>query len=186
MNQLQILFEHHRKSPWFAEKYDPSPEYANLRARVRKVGWRGRANQFLNDLEEGKFDFGANDSSEEITSPTSPTSPVSPLTTKHEGDESAAPETMNATSGADVAEPIVKNDDDFGMGVDGDEEAADNAGNLKIDTNGKAPSDTKDSSKDEVSVMPEGNQVMIRTIPPDIGRVKLEAVCGSLIPSCFC
>jgi hypothetical protein len=25
-------------------------------------------------------------------------------------------------------------------------------------------------------VMPEGNQVMIRTIPPDIGRVKLEDV----------
>jgi hypothetical protein len=34
---------------------------------------------------------------------------------------------------------------------------------------------------EEISVPPEGNQVMIRTIPPDIGRVKLEEVSVSVL-----
>ena len=50
------MFEHHRKSPWFAEKYDPAPEFQALRTRVRKVGWRGRMDAFVMDLESGKFD----------------------------------------------------------------------------------------------------------------------------------
>lgn len=70
-----------------------------------------------------------------------------------------------------------KDEDDFGLTMDGEEEAADN-GDIKMDMNGKGAFDGKRTLRsDEVSVMPEGNQVMIRTIPPDIGRVKLENVC---------
>ncbi|KAI5122188.1 hypothetical protein M0805_007085 [Coniferiporia weirii] len=161
--QLQTLFDHHRKSPWFAEKYDPSAEYANLRSRVRKVGWRGRMNQFVNDLEDGKFDKTLNESEPESSEPI-----------KEEG--LAAPESGAVDdSGSVKQEDVVKNEDEFGMGMEGEEEAADNAGDIKADANGKASLDAKRPGKDEISVMPEGNQVMIRTIPPDIGRVKLEA-----------
>ncbi|KAH8094761.1 hypothetical protein DFH11DRAFT_1555368 [Phellopilus nigrolimitatus] len=151
--QLQTLFDHHRKSPWFAEKYDPSTEFANVRSRVRKIGWRGRMNQFVNELEDGKFDSSFNENEPE------PSSPVK------EG--SSVPE-----NGA--ADDTVKNEEEFGMGLEGEEEAADNAGDIKTDANGKSTFDAKRPGKDEVSVMPEGNQVMIRTIPPDIGRMKLE------------
>lgn len=114
-NQLQLMFEHHKKSPWFAEKYDPNPEYAALRTRVRKVGWKGRLNSFLHDLEAGKFD----------------------LNQPH-------------TNGVEV-KPTV-GDDDMEAGAQGD----------------------------ELAIPPEGNQVMIRTIPPDIGRSKLEEACAKL------
>ena len=50
------MFDHHRKSPWFAEKYDPTPELQAMRMRVRKSGWRGRMDTFILDLESGKFD----------------------------------------------------------------------------------------------------------------------------------
>ena len=49
----------------------------------------------------------------------------------------------------------------------------------KLDANGKGVENGKRDNRDrgeEVSVSPEGHQVMIRTIPPDIGRVKLETV----------
>jgi hypothetical protein len=49
----------------------------------------------------------------------------------------------------------------------------------KLDANGKSLENGKRDNRDrgeEVSVAPEGHQIMIRTIPPDIGRVKLETV----------
>ncbi|KIJ26976.1 hypothetical protein M422DRAFT_55259 [Sphaerobolus stellatus SS14] len=54
--QLEVMFNHHIKFPWFNEKYNPAPEYVNLRNRVRKDGWKGRPEQFLKDIEEGKYD----------------------------------------------------------------------------------------------------------------------------------
>jgi hypothetical protein len=50
------MFDHLRNFPWFAEKYDPAPEFQALRTRVRKEGWKGRLDTFLLDLESGKFD----------------------------------------------------------------------------------------------------------------------------------
>jgi len=160
--QLQTLFDHHRKSPWFAEKYDPSPEFVSLRTRVRKSGWKGRTNLFLTDLEEGKFDTNLAETEAE------PSSPISPTATR-EKDNFEAPDAAGEGKPEDK-----KEDDDFGLAMDGEEEAADN-GDIKMDMNGKGVFDGKRALRsDEVSVMPEGNQVMIRTIPPDIGRVKLE------------
>ncbi|TDL29176.1 hypothetical protein BD410DRAFT_779501 [Rickenella mellea] len=163
--QLQTLFDHHRKSPWFAEKYDPSPEFVNLRMRVKKIGRKGRLNQFLNDLAEGKFDPKPDE-----PEPSSPS-----VHSKEVKEEEGAAGENGATEDAVVEVEVKKEDGDFG-GMDVDEEAADNDVS-KPGMNGKGPDDSgRLPRSDEVAVFPEGNQVMIRTIPPDIGRVKLEGV----------
>jgi len=152
------MFDHHRKSPWFAEKYDPAPEFESLRTRVRKEGWKGRLNAFLHDLESGKFDPDLNDSEVE---------PSSPVKENGNGDASHA-------DGA--SEDPKPHDDDMQFNGDVDEEGADNELS-RADVNGKSSGDKNRGTRgEEVSVPPEGNQVMIRTIPPDIGRVKLEEV----------
>ncbi len=139
----------------------------SLRTRVRKSGWKGRTNLFLTDLEEGKFDTNLAETEAE------PSSPISPTATR-EKDNFEAP--------GEGKPEDKKEDDEFGLAMDGEEEAADN-GDIKMDMNGKGVFDGKRALRsDEVSVMPEGNQVMIRTIPPDIGRVKLENVC---LKDCF-
>jgi SERRATE/Ars2, N-terminal domain len=138
------MFDHHKKSPWFAEKYDPSPEFAALRTRVRKHGWKGRLNNFLLDLEAGKFDPDSNEPRDEPSSVNAPDA---------------------AAAGEDVKPQV---DDDMQFNLEGDEDGG---------ANGKGPSNKKQENRgDELAVPPEGNQVMIRTIPPDIGRVKLEEV----------
>ncbi|TFK74358.1 hypothetical protein BDN72DRAFT_789083 [Pluteus cervinus] len=165
--QLQTMFDHHRKSPWFAEKYDPAPEFVNLRTRIRKEGWRGRIDAFLVDLENGKFDPDLNETEAE---------PTSPVKESAVGDHASG-----ETNGAGTnAEDPKHGDDDIQFPVDGDDDPVDtDAG--RQDTNGKALQDSKRGSRgEEVSAQPEGNQVMIRTIPPDIGRVKLEEACGKI------
>jgi SERRATE/Ars2, N-terminal domain len=155
------MFDHHKKSPWFAEKYDPSPEFQTLRMRVRKDGWKGRMDTFLHDLESGKFDPDLSESELE------PSSPVSADNASTEVNGVAPP-----VSGDDAKH--VGGDDEMQFAVDADEEPGDND-TSRPDANGK--SDGKRHNRNEdASVLPEGNQVMIRTIPPDIGRVKLEEV----------
>lgn len=154
------MFDHHRKSPWFAEKYDPAPEFLALRRRVRKDGWKGRLNAFVQDLELGKFDPDLNE-------------PESESGAQHK--DSAAP--------GDVGENVapteeVKNgaDDDMQFNMDAEEDAGEHDAN-RVE-NGKATTEHKRNNRgEEISIPPEGNQVMIRTIPPDIGRLKLEEVC---------
>ncbi|KAJ7727954.1 hypothetical protein B0H16DRAFT_1383253 [Mycena metata] len=182
--QLQTMFEHHRKSPWFSEKYDPAPEFESLRKRVRKEGWKDRINTFLLDLESGKFDPDLNEPE--------PESPVKENGSVTNGSgESAAPAPAvdsvanpNGNAAPISEEPKANADDDemqFNMNVEEDPTEADAP---RADANGKgAGSNTNKRSADrgdEVSVMPEGNQVMIRTIPPDIGRVKLEDACSKV------
>lgn len=171
--QLQRMFDHHRKSPWFAEKYDPSPEYVNLRKRVRKEGWRGRLNMFLNDLEIGKYD-------PELKEPEPvPASPVKENTSSAPAENGAAPDAGDA-SGMALASEEHKAEDEAQL--EGDDEAGDNNNDpSRAETNGKQSNDLKKSNRgEEISVPPEDNQVMIRTIPPDIGRLKLEEACGKV------
>lgn len=169
--QLQTMFEHHRKSPWFAEKYDPSPEFEQLRKRIRKEGMRGRIDIFLNDLDAGTYDPNHNKTETE--------------------NESASKEDTNATETSDPNENPAdtkddskpSGDDDMQFNMDAEEEANDPDSN-RAEANGKgsdARRNKDDNRGEEVSVMPETNTVMIRTIPPDIGRVKLEQSC-SIIP----
>ena len=161
------MFEHHRKSPWFAEKYDPTPEYENLRARVRKEGWKGRLNTFLDDVELGKFDPDVNENDVEPASPPKES-------TGAEGAPDANSDTVPISS--EDIKPVIGGDDDMQFNADADEESGDHDA-PRIEANGKSSFDHRRNTRgEEVSVPPEGNQVMIRTIPPDIGRVKLEEV----------
>ena len=158
------MFDHHKKSPWFAEKYDPSPEFQMLRMRVRKEGWKGRMDSFLHDLESGKFDPDLTESEPEPSSPVSTENPAAEV-------NGAVPPT-----GGDDTKQVAGGDDEMQFAVDADEDPGDNDAG-RPDANGKSTSDSKRHSRgEEASALPEGNQVMIRTIPPDIGRVKLEEV----------
>lgn len=134
-----------------------------LRTRVRKIGWKGRINQFVTELDNGLFDPNLDDAEVEPSSPVSPTAARASL----------HPDPTDAKVEAK------KEEDVFGMLMGGDEEAADN-GDIKMDSPGKGVFDGRRNLRtDEVSVMPDGIQIMIRTIPPDIGRVKLETVTTS-------
>jgi hypothetical protein len=159
------MFEHHRKSPWFAEKYSPAPEFQSLRRRVRKEGWKGRLNSFLLDLEAGKFDHDVVEPEPE---------PVSPSKENTANAENVQPDANGTAVPAEERKPA-GGDDEMQFNMDTEEDGVDHEAN-RADANGKSSMDAKRISGDEVSVMPEGNQVMIRTIPPDIGRVKLEEV----------
>lgn len=161
-NQLKTMFEHHRNSPWFAEKYDPSPAYQKLRARIRKEGWRGRLVTFLHELESGKFDPDLNENE--------PKSPVKDVPANGE------PKDSNSAS-----ESKVDGDNELQFNADVDFDPV-----LDIDLAFNDRSDNKRSNKrdwdrgEEIAVAPEGNQIMIRTIPPDIGRIKLEEACRKI------
>ena len=169
------MFEHHRKSTWFVEKYDPAPEYLNLRARTRKIGWKGRESTFLHAVEAGEFD-------PDLNEPVLETEPISPI--KDHPTNGEIPLETNGTGIAATSpaeEPkTAGGDDDMQFNMDVEEEAGDHAGDhdtSRIEANGKASGKNDRFIRgEEVSVAPEGNQVMIRTIPPDIGRVKLEDV----------
>jgi hypothetical protein len=174
------MFDHHRKSPWFAEKYDPSEEMRVIRTRVRKEGWRGRLHAFLLDLEAGKFDPDLNE--------TESAGEVKALSKEgaangRAGDASGtiASDAKADTNGRDTGngESKASGGDEMQVPIDADEEGGDH------ETNGKSAADTRrgmgtalGTRGEEISVPTEGNQVMIRTIPPDIGRVKLEEVSG--------
>ncbi|KAJ6516368.1 hypothetical protein C8R45DRAFT_1087446 [Mycena sanguinolenta] len=186
--QLQTMFDHHRKSPWFSEKYDPAPEFENLRKRVRKEGWKDRISTFLLDLESGKFDPDLTTEPEVVDAPISPAKENGSSAANGGPPSDSIAADPNGAAAPVSDEPKTGADDDemqFNMNVD-DDLAADADAN-RPDANGKGASNTGNNSNrrasdrgDEVSVMPEGNQVMIRTIPPDIGRVKLEDACSKV------
>lgn len=142
---------------------------------MRKEGWKGRLSTFLDDLEAGKFDPDLNESDGE------PSSPVK----EHPANDDIKAESNGTAvpTATDDTKPTV-GEDDMQFNADADEEAADGEA-PRVDANGKASSDNRRQTRgEEVSVPPEGNQVMIRTIPPDIGRVKLEEV--RLPPTFLC
>lgn len=156
------MFDYHRKSPWFAEKYDPALQYANLRARVRKVGWRGRIDVFLSDLDAGKYDPDPQDSQLQDA----PSSPVKDSMTN------GVPIDASHVESEDT-KPNLGGDDEMQFNVEAEDDNNDQDG--PRGEGGR--SDTKrGKTNEEIAVDPDGNQVMIRTIPPDIGRLKLESV----------
>jgi len=152
--QLQTLFDHHKKSPWFNEKYNPGPEWANLRQRVRKEGWKNRTQQFLKDLEQGVYD---------------PQNQKQESEDKSTAEEKPAEEAPPAEELEPVDEDMPENGPDSSIKDAGASANSRQNGNL-----GRLP------REDDVLVMPEGNQIAIRTIPPDIGRQKIEEACGNI------
>ncbi|KAM5534897.1 hypothetical protein V8D89_011452 [Ganoderma adspersum] len=153
--QLQRMFDHHRKSPWFAEKYDPAAEFQAMRTRVRKLGWKGRMDAFIVDLESGTFDP---DLSE----------PVPESTRENANGDSSATNGAGADASVDDIKP--SGDDDMQFNVEPEEDAGGDDATRSGGNKNKGGA----NRGEEVAVPPEGNQVMIRTIPPDIGRAKLE------------
>lgn len=148
------MFEHHKKSPWFWEKYDPAPEFQKLRQRTRKEGWKGRLNTFLLDLESGKYDPELNEAESESSG--------------NKDQNGINGDALPSDGPGEESKP--SGDDDMQFNMDPEDDAG-------ADANGKSGGDNKRSNKgEEIAVPPEGNQVMIRTIPPDIGRIKLEDV----------
>ncbi|EMD40601.1 hypothetical protein CERSUDRAFT_111186 [Gelatoporia subvermispora B] len=169
--QLQRMFDHHRKSPWFAEKYDPAPEFVAMRRRVRKIGWRGRMDNFLMDLEAGKFDPDLHpdlpEPEPEVASPIKENATNGDATTN--GADAHAPQLPTEEN-----KPTGNGDDEMQFNPEPEDEGGDHDTN-RGDTGSRAAQNSKQTNRgEEISVQPEGNQVMIRTIPPDIGRVKLE------------
>ncbi|KAH7102977.1 hypothetical protein BKA62DRAFT_616893 [Auriculariales sp. MPI-PUGE-AT-0066] len=148
--QVQTLYDYHRKAPWFQERYDPAPIFENLRKRIRKRGWQGRLQQFLSDLEDGKFDP---DTSPALDAPKS-AGDAPPADASAEENKASSPPKEGETKQED--EQMF--DDDAGDNEDG---------------RGREPM-RQSTGSDEISIPPEGNEVMIRTIAPDIGRLKLE------------
>lgn len=115
-----------------------------MRNRVRKQGWKGRPEQFLKDLEEGKYD------------------------PKRESDSAGKDTTVLADEKAPPEDVDVP-----------DEDAADTPFEtpVKTEINGKQGGQNgRQFREDDVLVYPDGNQIAIRTIPPDIGRQKIEEV----------
>ena len=158
------MFDHHRKSPWFAEKYDPAPEFQAMRTRVRKGGWKGRMDAFIMDLESGKFDPDLSEPVPESTSPTKENANGDAAATNGNGGE--------GSSATEEVKPSVAADDDMQFNVEAEEDTGgDETNRASSDKNKRGA-----NRGEEVAVPPEGNQVMIRTIPPDIGRAKLEEV----------
>lgn len=135
---------------------------------MRKVGWRRRIDAFVMDLEAGKFDPDVDEPEQEAASPVKETAP---------NGEAAVNGSENGGMQTTPAEEVKPNggDDDMQFNGEAEDEAGDNE-QSRLDANGKSSAnDPKRGNRgEEISVQPEGNQVMIRTIPPDIGRVKLE------------
>ena len=157
--QMATMFNYHKASPWFNEKYNPAEPYVNLRLRVRRDGWLGRISNFIHQLDEGQHDpiLGQPEKSMPEASPSSPNGDTEiPSTEEVKVDETAEGEDETPS---------------------GDNTAPSNGHSNGKKTGGPEPDSLRIKLRDdEVSVLPEGNQVLIRTIPPDIGRVKLERV----------
>ncbi|EKM59421.1 uncharacterized protein PHACADRAFT_249892 [Phanerochaete carnosa HHB-10118-sp] len=173
--QLQRMFDHHRKSPWFAEKYDPSPECQQMRSRVRKNGWKGRMDAFLLELESGKFDPDLQEAEQEAESSASATKESALNGEAAHSTSGDAPEGSAVPASMEEQKPNLSNDDEMQFNVEAEDQGDDHDPS-RADANGKQLGDPKRQLNrgEEVSIPPEGNQIMIRTIPPDIGRMKLE------------
>ena len=121
-------------------------------------------NIFLENLGAGLFDPQSGD----LHQPPSPAKQSFTLKKEEARDDQEAFPDHDALAPVDES---MKVDEDVAVEVEEDGD--------KLDANGKGPESGRRDSRDrgeEVSVAPEGHQVMIRTIPPDIGRVKLETV----------
>jgi len=176
---MDIMFRYHVKFPWFNEKYNPAMPFVNLRRRVRREGWDGLIDKFIRELQDGQHDPVAEieAASARDNKPVTNNEPIYEEVLQADSDEKD--EHGNDRDG----EPISPAQN----GENGDDTAIDPTtivgDTTSLETSEKPdlknriqPFSKDDRREDEVMVEPDGNQVLIRTIPPDIGRVKLEKV----------
>jgi hypothetical protein len=182
--QMDIMFRYHIKFPWFNEKYNPALPFVNLRRRVRREGWDGLINKFIQELRDGRYDP-ATELEATFMKDSKPVPYHGAMFTRSEdevliGNGDEKDEHGNDRDDAEFTSSVQN-------GENGDDATVDpitTVGDVpntetseKPDLRNKTQPSTKDHQKeDEVMVEPDGNQVLIRTIPPDIGRVKLEKV----------
>lgn len=55
--QLVGFFEKNRTRAWFREKYEPSPEFEELRLRLKKKGREAKVEAFISRLQAGDLDI---------------------------------------------------------------------------------------------------------------------------------
>ncbi|KAA1086717.1 hypothetical protein PGT21_009587 [Puccinia graminis f. sp. tritici] len=55
--QLVAFFEENKSKAWFREKYQPGPEFEELRQRLKKKGREGKIESFISRLEKGDLDI---------------------------------------------------------------------------------------------------------------------------------
>jgi hypothetical protein len=151
--KVQILFEKHHTAAWFLEKYDPTEKYSDLRARVRKQGWHAALDHFLDELESGKFDHIV-----EAAKTTTATTVASA--------EKAEPQNGEISATVAAEETSEEKKEDKALKPENEEDKVDD--DVEWNANGDS---------DEVVIPHKGHQVMIKTIPPEIGRLRLEPVC---------
>ncbi|KAG8715023.1 hypothetical protein FRC11_006078 [Ceratobasidium sp. 423] len=149
-----MLFNAHKNQVWFIERYDPASEYVTLRDRIKAEGRKGRTARFVQELEEGKYDPVVED----------------PTTVTTEDKPPGSPRAEGVDSTHD-------NELDFD---NGDDEEGNSKPTADAIENGKAKEGPQGGRDVECSMETEGNQVMIRTLPPDIGRVKLEQALNTI------
>jgi hypothetical protein len=190
------MFRYHVKFPWFNEKYNPAPPFVNLRLRVRREGWDNRIDKFIDQLVDGQHDPKPKAAEPEPGSDTAKVSIPSSVPPKPR----ALDEDVDMTGGDE--DKRIRDQVSGDLGEQDYHEASSNPtvdnGNSKANGAGehlkqKQPENgvlrdsldlppARDRDRDpraddeEVTVEAEENQVLIRTIPPDIGRVRLEKV----------
>ncbi|KAG8855881.1 hypothetical protein FRB96_006703 [Tulasnella sp. 330] len=177
--QVQILFDHHKGATWFRERYDLSPQHVELRTRVRRNGLKGAINDFVQNLQQGKYDPAL-----EMENDAIPTS-SNGVPTLAEKEGVAVKEENHDIDVAGMMDEQ-RGEDDLDISMFDQEANGESAGNenalaapLPMNGSSRLPGGAL-TSADEVSAEPDGVQIMIRTIPPDIGRVKIEEVCSKI------
>jgi len=99
--QLVGFFEKNRTRAWFREKYEPSPEFEELRLRLKKKGREGKVERFISRLQAGDLDIIHYD----YTSPSAPNK--KPTIIKSSLDQSDEPSTSSIQ--ADPNLPVASN-----------------------------------------------------------------------------
>lgn len=129
---------------------------------------------FLLELESGKLDPDLHEAEQEAESPT-PAKDSAPNGEAAQSNNGDAPDGSTAPATTEDQKPNVGGDDEMQFNVDAEDQGDDHDPS-RADANGKQQGDAKRQANrgEELSIPPEGNQIMIRTIPPDIGRMKLE------------
>lgn len=122
---------------------------------MRKTGWEGAVDKWISELEEGKHDPVPDPAIAAITR-------SSPIPIPANGNSIAAASTSGETnenpSKSGPSETPKREDQE-----ERDEESG--------DERERGPQDG-----DEIIIPQKGHQIMIKTIPPDIGRLRLEPV----------
>ncbi|KAJ2924363.1 hypothetical protein H1R20_g12730, partial [Candolleomyces eurysporus] len=105
--------------------------------------------------------------------------PYCPTSTRSRRYGGYSPQRRHAASGDN--KPSGGSDDDMQFNFKANEEPADDSCPEKEQSSSKKQQQSSGNDRgEEISVPTEGNQVTIKTIPPDIGRVKLEELCAKI------